>query len=291
MLDCCRFAGILEQELNVKAESTRKERAVARIDPADQSKEELSAYVEQLEAELSTSRQLEEIGILSKIIAHDLNNFLTPILGYATIIKREIDQNAPCLKGIGIIEKAAERAAGLVGQLLGTVRQVAIAKAPLDIDQMIASLLEQFPPATEGKVEIITNISSQLPPAQGNRHQLERALLCLIENGCEAMPDGGRLKIETGTKVADAQFCRSHAQVSQGNYLCISVSDSGKGIPADIAGRIFEPFFSTKPAQAGRGIGLTLVSSIIKLHGGAIDVESSDDNGTTFRIYLPESKP
>lgn len=267
----------------------QEERVVARIDPADQSKEELSAYVEQLEDELSTSHQLEEIGILSKIIAHDLNNFLTPVLGYATILKREINQDDPLHKGIRIIEKAAERAAWLVGQLLGTVRQVAVAKAPVDMGLMITELIEHFSPAIEGRVEVVVSLSPSLPSVQGNRHQLERALFCLFENGCEAMPDGGRLKIEAGTKVADAQFCRSHAQVSPGNYLCIVISDSGKGIPADIAGRIFEPFFSTKPPQAGRGIGLTLVSSIIKLHSGAIDVESSEDSGTTISIYLPES--
>lgn len=264
---------------------------MARVDPADQSKEELSAYIKQLEAELSTSRQLEEIGILSKIIAHDLNNFLTPILGYATMLKREINQGDHLHKGIGVIEKAAERAAGLVGQLLGSVRQVSVAKAPIDIDTMITTIIEHLSPSLEGKVEIVTDISSPLPPVQANRHQLERALFCLIENGCEAMPDGGKLKIEANTKVVDAQFCRSHAQVSQGNYLCISISDSGKGIPVDIAGRIFEPFFSTKPPQSGRGIGLTLVSSIIKLHSGAIDVDSSEDSGTTIRIYLPESTP
>lgn len=262
---------------------------MTQIDPAVQSRERLSEYIELLEGELSTSRQLEEIGLLSKIIAHDLNNYLTPILGYATMLKREIPQNDPMLKGIGIIEKAAERAAALVGQLMGTIRQVSVAKYPADIGEMISAILAQFTPFVPGKVEIVTEISADLPTVQANRHQLERALFCLMENGCEAMTDGGILKIETSVKVADAQFCRTHAQVSPGNFLCISVSDSGKGITPDISSRIFEPFFSTKPPQLGRGTGLSLVSSIIKLHAGAVDVESSEGSGTTVRIYLPES--
>lgn len=262
---------------------------MARIEPADLSHEDLSAYVELLEGELSAAHRFEEIGILSKIIAHDLNNFLTPILGYATILKREIDAENPLYKGIGVIEKAAERAASLVGHLLGTVRQVDIAKAPIDIKEAISQALAQHAPRLEGKVAVSTNFS---PPdtIRANPHHLERVLFCLIENAAEAMPDGGTLTITTDTKIADAQFCRSHAQVAPGNYLCVSISDTGAGIPSDIINRIFEPFFSTKhQLQPGHGLGLTLVASIIKLHAGAIDVESAEGSGTTIRIYLPES--
>lgn len=262
---------------------------VTKSDRDELSREDLLAYAEQLEGELQSSRQLEEIGIISKIIAHDLNNFLTPILGYATIIKRETKQDDPLHKGLAVIEKAAERAAGLVGQLLGTVRQVNISKTPIDLHHMLKELLDHFSANSQATVEISTEISSSIPTTHGNVHQLERALRCLMENAYDAMPSGGKLTIKASTIVADSQFCRTHAQVAQGNYLCISVSDNGRGIPADIADRVFEPFFSTKLSQPGRGIGLTLVNSIMRLHSGAIDIESSDGNGTTVRIYLPEN--
>ena len=244
-----------------------------------------------LEEQLYHARKLESIGTLAGVVAHDLNNLLTPILGYATILKRDFPADHPLAKGTTVIEKAAERAAGLLGRLLVFARQVKHLSVPVELPVLIDDLMTGLRPKTDGKVELVVSISPGLPPALGDPLQLAQVLQHLASNAIDAMPDGGKLVVTLDMVTLDMEFCRHHPTVAPGPHLCLTIADTGSGISDEIRERIFEPFFSTKGVAPGRGLGLALVYSIIKSHTGTIVVESAAGEGTTIKVYLPIAHP
>ncbi len=243
--------------------------------------------IQLLEEQLSQARRLEAIGLASGVVAHDLNNLLTPILGYSTILKRELADDHPLAAGVAAIERASERAAWLINHLLASFQQVGQQKTPVDISVLVGDLLEDLRPRFTGQIDMLYKSSPDTPATLGDPLRLARMLRNLAENALDAMGNGGVLTIEAAPVMLDDGFCKHHPGSRPGLHVCLTVADTGHGIPAEILSRIFEPFFSTKPALPGIGMGLTLARSIIKSHAGALVFQSVEGEGTIIRVYLP----
>jgi len=247
--------------------------------------------LKRLEEQLYHARKLEAIGTLAGVVAHDLNNLLTPILGYANILKRDISADHPLAKGVIIIEKAAERAAGLLSRLLVFARQIKHLNVPVELSVLFDDLLAGLKAHPERNVTVIDQRSSDTPPVLGDPMQLAQVLQHIVSNSIDAMPTGGELRISTERIMLDADFCRHHPTVAPGPHVCVKISDTGPGISADVRERIFEPFFSTKGGTPGRGLGLAMVYSIVKSHAGTIVVDSTEGEGTMVSLFLPALEP
>ncbi len=240
-----------------------------------------------LEEQLFQARKLEAIGLASGVVAHDLNNLLTPILGYSTILKRDLADDHPMAPGLAAIERAAERAARLINQLLTSSQQVGQQHIPVEIAVLVGELLEDLRPRFAGKIEARYSYSPDTPAILGDPLRLARMLRNLAENAIDAMGNGGVLSFEADAVILDDAFCKRHPGSRPGLHVCLTVADTGHGIPPAILNRIFEPYFTTKPALPGSGMGLTLARSIVKSHAGALVVQSVEGEGTTILVYLP----
>lgn len=241
------------------------------------------SYIRYLELELEQARKFEEIGMMAGVVAHDLNNMLTPIFGYSTILKRDMDKDHPLAKAVGVIEKSAERAAMLVGKLLGCSRQ----QQPLSIPFDVLGMLENFLESLDGKACNVEKSYAPVPAAIGDPHQIAVVIRSVIGNAIEAMAQGGTLSVGVATVTIDTDFCRHHPPVKPGSHVCITIVDTGAGMSPDVLEKAFEPFFSTKTATHCSGTGLTIAHSLLRKNSGSMDLESVEGNGTTVRIFLP----
>lgn len=243
-------------------------------------------YIRYLENELAQARRFEEIGIMAGVVAHDINNMLTPIFGYATILKRDLATDHPLAKAVGTIEKSAERAALLVSKLLGCSRQ----QDPLRIQFDIISMLDMYLEHSAGTVGSIEKSYADVPAVLGDPHQIAVVIRAVADNAVAAVQNGGALYIDVAEVTIDAGFCRYHPPVKPGPHVCITIRDTGCGMPADVLAKAFEPFFTTRIPGECAGIGLTIAQSLLVRNCGCIDLESSAGQGTTARIYLPASE-
>jgi signal transduction histidine kinase len=244
-------------------------------------------YVRYLEKELAQARKLEEVGMLAGVVAHDLNNILTPIFGYATILKRDMEQDHPLAKAVGVIEKSAERAAILISKLLGCARQQGITIMPFDIVEILDKFLESL----NSQEKLIEKNYSEVPKVLADPHQIAVVIRAVADNALEAMEQGGKLSVNLESVTISAEFSRHHPPAKPGHHVCITMKDTGHGIPADILEKVYEPFFSTKPTAVCAGIGLTIAHSLLRRNSGCIELESSEGKGTTVKIYLPVFQP
>jgi PAS domain S-box-containing protein len=242
-----------------------------------------------LETKLRQAERLETVGQLSSGIAHDFRNLLGVVVGYAEMAEDVSDQLDPELHRIlGEIRLAADRAVNLTNDLLNFGRRARTGPDPVDINAMIAGIADLLAVSVSGGGTVgIEPWPTALPPVLADQGQLEQVLLNLTVNARDAMPDGGTVTISTSPADFDAAYPRPHLGLSPGRYVELAVSDTGTGMSADIAARIFERFFTTKPAGKGTGLGLSTVRGIIDEIGGAIEVDTQEGCGTTFHIYLP----
>ena len=248
----------------------------------------------QLENQFFQIQRLESLGTLAGGIAHDLNNILAPILGLARLISVKLpeldEQTKGCLK---IIETNAQRGTALVKQILtfargleGKCGSVQIRHLILEIQQIIQ---ETFPKT----IELYINVPKNLWTVKGDANQLHQVLMNLVVNARDAMPQGGKLTITGENVTVDNNYARLHLDASKGSYVLITVTDNGTGIPSEIIKRIFEPFFTTKKIGRGTGLGLSTVISIVKSHGGFVNVASNSKlfpRGSQFQVFLPASE-
>lgn len=239
-----------------------------------------------LEQQFLLSQRLESVGFLASGIAHDLNNILTPIqMGVYVLMKKTQD---PALTDIlQTLKISTERGAGIVKQILSFVRgdegsRVTVPPKHL-IGEIVKIIKETFPPV----IRIQSDVDPQLYSIAGDMTQLHQALLNLAVNARDAMPHGGELTFVARNTVIDTMFARMHPHAKSGHHVVITVQDTGIGIPPENISKIFDPFFTTKEAGKGTGLGLFSVHSIIKNHGGFIDVLSEPGHGTQFNLYLP----
>ena len=240
-----------------------------------------------LEDQLRQSQKMEAIGLLAGGIAHDLNNALTAIAGYAELALGEVAADHAARGDVEEIRRAAERAGSVTRQLLAFSRKKLIEPRVFDLNDTIAAIARLLSRLLGANVEVQTRLADTALPVLGDPGQVEQAVINLAVNARDAMPGGGRLVLATARETVDEGFARSHVPMTPGDYVVLRVSDSGHGMPRETQARIFEPFFTTKDVGKGTGLGLSMVYGTLKQSGGFIFVDSEINRGTTFRLYFP----
>ncbi len=241
-----------------------------------------------LETQLQQAQKMESIGTLAGGIAHDFNNILMGIQGNASLMLLKIDPSHPNYEKIKNIEKYVQNGTELTKQLLGFARRGKYMVKATDLNEIIEKSSQLFA-RTKKEIQVRTELIEDLWAAEVDRGQIEQVLLNLYVNAWQAMPGGGELFIQTENARLDRSSTKPY-RIEPGQYVKISVSDTGVGIDRETQQRIFEPFFTTKEMGRGTGLGLASVYGIIKSHGGYINVYSEKEQGTTFTIYLPASR-
>jgi len=240
-----------------------------------------------LERQVATLHKFDAIGRLAGGIAHDFNNVIGAIIGWADLAIEELPSDAPLRPRLEKIRTQADRAAALTRQLLAFARRQILEPRNVNLNQTVSETLGLLEKVIGRDVEIRTLLSSNLSTTRADPSQLEQVLMNLCLNSRDAMPEGGRLLIETQNVQFDEEYCRLHAYARPGAFVMLAVSDTGVGMDHDTVEHVFEPFFSTKETGKGTGLGLATVYGIVKQHNGFVNVYSEVGRGTTFRIYLP----
>ena len=240
-----------------------------------------------LQAQLLQASKLEAMGTLASGIAHDFNNLLTAIQGNATLAKASISTSDPLYEDIDEIELACKRASRLTRQLLMFSRKQPTEPVPINLNAAVNELLEMLERLIGENITISLSPAPNLWTTNADQGNIEQVIINLVVNARDAMPSGGTITIETQNVTLDEVNYADTPDAYPGEFVCLSVIDTGKGMDEKILRRIFEPFFSTKQAGRGTGLGLAVVDSAVKIHGGWIEVQSQVDQGSTFSIYLP----
>lgn len=243
--------------------------------------------LQQNEEQFRQAQKIEAVGRLAGGVAHDFNNLLTVIIGYCGLLAERLASDDAAASEVKEIRRAADTAVSLTRQLLAFSRKQILAPQVLDLNGIVLSLHGMLSRLLEENIKINFHLASSAVNVQADPGQLEQVVLNLAINARDAMPKGGTLTIETAPVVLDQTYSQSHAGVQPGNYVALSLSDTGTGMTPEVKSHLFEPFFTTKPRGRGTGLGLATVYGIVKQSGGEIDVYSEVGIGTTFKIYLP----
>ena len=243
-----------------------------------------------LEDQLRHTQKMEALGALAGGVAHDFNNMLTAIRGYAELLKNRDLQPEDTVRAAETIERAAERAGSLTSQLLGFARKGMLQKTPVDMHAAVNEVIALLSHTIDKRVSLVTDFSLNRAVVIGDPNQLQQVLLNLALNARDAMPDGGRLIFSTSSiDITTAETSR-HPEARPGRYVAVSVSDTGTGIAPDLFDRIFDPFVTTKPEGDGSGMGLPMVYGIVSAHGGWVEVSTRQREGSVFTVLLPAAK-
>jgi signal transduction histidine kinase/ActR/RegA family two-component response regulator len=240
-----------------------------------------------LESQYLQAQKLESIGRLAGGVAHDLNNMLVPILGYAEILQDELAPDSHLADAAAEISNAGSRARDLVRQLLTFSRKQTLELETVDLNDVIRRFSRLLRRTIREDIAIETTLAERLRPVHADLGQVEQVLMNLAVNAQDAMPEGGRLIIETDEAQLDGDYAATHGGVQPGDYVRLTVTDTGSGMDSDTVAQIFEPFFTTKAKDQGTGLGLSTVYGIVKQHGGNVWVYSEPGRGTTFKVYFP----
>jgi PAS domain S-box-containing protein len=243
--------------------------------------------VKSLESHLRQAQKMESVGRLAGGVAHDFNNILTTLIGYASLMQMKMDSSHPLRAYVGQIISAADKATDLVRGLLAFSRQQPILLVPVDVSDAIKATKDLLKRLLTEDIELRTSLAKDNTVVMADKSQIDQILFNLVTNARDAMPQGGNLVIETGAAHIDSSFITAHGFGDPGRYVTISVSDTGTGMDKATQEKIFDPFFTTKEVGKGTGLGLATVYGIVKQHNGYITVYSEQNKGTTFHIYLP----
>ncbi|MDO8298464.1 ATP-binding protein [Lacisediminimonas sp.] len=248
------------------------------------------ANIRDLDEKLRQSQRLESVGQLTGGMAHDFNNLLTVIMGNAELLSEQLAGDPRLAGTADTVLKAAQRGADLTQRLLAFARRQPLDPRPVNVDALVAGMTPMLRGTLGEQVEIGFSPMPGLWPALADASQLESALLNLCINARDAMPNGGRVTIETANQLLDEDFGARHGDLLPGPYVLLAVSDTGTGIAPAHASRVFEPFFTTKEKDKGTGLGLSMVYGFIKQSGGQINIDSELGRGTTVSMYLPRAE-
>jgi len=241
------------------------------------------------EEQYNQAQKMESIGRLAGGVAHDLNNLLTPILGYGEMLQSNLDKDDKRSRFAQEIVQAGTRARNLVRQLLAFSRKQTLEYTPVDVNASLERFYKLLRRTIREDIDIRMKADSPVGTIQADIGQIEQVVMNLAVNAQDAMPDGGTLTIETSEVNVDKNYVSTHKEVEPGPYVLLAISDTGEGMDEEIRDHVFEPFYTTKALGKGTGLGLATVYGIIKQHGGHIWVYSEPGQGTTFKIYLPVS--
>ena len=241
----------------------------------------------QLEQQLRQAQKMDAIGQLASGVAHDFNNLLTVIGGRSSLLLQTMRPNDPARKNVELIERTGQRAAGLTRQLLAFSRKQVLALKPLDLNILVAGVTPMLRRLIGEHIEVVVVPGRDVGHVMADAGQIEQVVMNLVVNARDAMAEGGMVRIETGSQAVQEARLHSQGQVPPGQYVTLTVQDTGSGMDSATLARIFEPFFTTKSPGIGTGLGLATVHGIVHQSGGYVAVESALGRGTTFTIYLP----
>ena len=229
---------------------------------------------------------MEAVGRLAGGVAHDFNNMLGAILGHVDVAMEEVDSSQELYSDLEEIQKAARRSADLTRQLLGYAREQTVAPKVLNLNRTVEGMLKMLRRLIGENVDLIWSPDPDLWSVKLDPSQLDQILANLCVNSRDAVPEGGKITIETGNVTFNEGYCARHTGAACGDYVQLVVSDNGIGMDRETLAHLFEPFFTTKQLGRGTGLGLATVYGIVQQNGGFIDVESAPSNGTTVKICL-----
>jgi len=249
------------------------------------------AALREAEQHLQHASKMEAIGRLAGGVAHDFNNLLTAIKGYVGLLLDDPDASEPMRADLLQVRKAADRAVELTGQLLTFARREELKPEVVDLNALVQDMEGTLRQTLGQDVELVIALSEGLGRVEIDPVQLERVILNLAANARDAMPGGGRLVVATSNVTQKQAGSRRSWRVEPGDFVSLTIADTGSGIDEEHLTHIFEPFFTTKEAGRGTGIGLSIAYSVVKQLGGEIQVHTTPGQGTVFNIYLPRRAP
>jgi signal transduction histidine kinase len=288
-------SGTLGEELAIDAlkngatDYVLKERLSRLVPAVRRAMKEVEARAERqrLKALFIEAQKMEVVGQLAGGVAHDFNNILAIIMGYSDLLAAALGTENPLLKYTEEIGQASERAAGLTRQLLVFSSKQSIQPVVLDLNQVVADLDKMLRRLIHENIEMAVFPGQQLGRIKADSGYIGQVLMNLVVNARDAMPKGGKLAITTDNVIVNDTYAHTHAGAIPGDYVMLSVGDTGTGMTPEVKARLFEAFFTTKPKGKGTGLGLATCQTIVQQSGGHIEVRSEVGKGTTFKIYFP----
>jgi signal transduction histidine kinase len=269
--------------------SESERRLQSTLETLEQQVEERTAQLRHNEEALRQSQKMEAVGQLTGGIAHDFNNMLTGIIGSLELLRRRLARgrtdDLDSLIDLGVT--SANRAAGLTHRLLAFSRRQSLDSKAVQMNTLVLSMGELLQRSLNESIQLDMRLNDNLWVAEADPNQLESALLNLVLNARDAMPDGGKLVVETTNQVLARDFTEAYTNLEPGDYVMLSVTDNGSGMPQSVINRAFDPFFTTKPIGQGTGLGLSMIYGFSKQSRGHVSIDSEIDQGTTVKLYLP----